>query len=115
MMDWLNSLATGGILDLFLASPYGKGFLAFAVTVVAIATPLQALLRALKGLAGLTSSRVDDLWVGRAQIALDRVLRAARGVVTGDADMFAMIGAIFKPITRARALNFQPFEEGARK
>ena len=106
-MDLLNSFVTGGILDWFLATPYAKGFLAFALSVVAIATPLQAILRAAKKLAGLTTTDVDDLWVGRFQIVVDRVLVAARGVVTGDSDMFAMLGAIFKPITRNRALNFE--------
>ena len=69
----------------------------------------------MKALAGMTTSDVDDLWVGRFQIAVDRVLVAARGVVTGDSDMFKMIGAIFKPINRDRALNFQASEPSDRE
>lgn len=107
-MEFLQNWVSGNLLEWFLASPWGIGFLTFAVTVISLATPLQLFLRGLKFLTRLTTkTEIDDLWVGRVQVIADRVLKAARAIVSTDPDMLKRITGIWKPIPRSKALDFQ--------
>ncbi len=107
-MDFIQNWLAGNLLEWFLASPWGVLFLTFVVTVISILTPLQLFLRGLKVLTRLTTkTEVDDLWVGRGQVVADRVMKAARAILTTDPDMLKRITGIWKPIPRSKALNFQ--------